>query len=103
MGLFGRRKSEAASAPAEAVTVQFEDGRSVSASVTVDCLGDSCPRPQLMTKKALAAAPRGQVIAVKIDNPTSLEAVHSMIPDLGGRHLGTAKLERGWTVVVERL
>ncbi len=105
MGLFGKRNADRGvdKSPAEPVTMQLEDGRAVSVTTTVNCLGDSCPRPQLLTKKALAAASHGAVIAVKIDNPTSLEAVHSMIPDLGGRHLGTVKGERGWTVIVERV
>jgi tRNA 2-thiouridine synthesizing protein A len=57
----------------------------------------------LLTKKALAHAASGDIIEVKIDNPTSLEAVIAMIPDFSGTHLGTIKGNRGWQVIVRKL
>ncbi len=103
MGLFGKKKAGGDIAPSVKETVTLEDGRSFEVVEVVDCLGDSCPRPQLLTKKALANAAPGDVIEVRIDNPTSLETVVSMIPDLGGGHLGTIKMNRGWHVVVKKL
>lgn len=102
MGLFGKKKTDDGAQAAQE-TITLEDGRSVEVADVVDCLGDSCPRPQLLTKKALGNAATGDVIEVKIDNPTSLEAVIAMIPDLGGSHLGTIKGNRGWQVIVEKL
>lgn len=101
MGLFGRNKPQGGeSAPGASVTL--EDGQTLAVAQVVDCLGDSCPRPQLMTKKSLAQAAAGDVIEVKIDNPTSLEAVVAMVPELGGTHLETLKGHRGWSVVIRR-
>lgn len=102
MGLFGRKAAEARDSDAGA-TITLEDGQNLAVQKVVDCLGDSCPRPQLMTKKALGSAASGEVIEVKIDNPTSLETVVSMIPEFGGTHLGTLKGKRGWSVVVRKI
>lgn len=101
MGLFGKKQAAEHAAVKDVITL--EDGRTVEATDSVDCLGDSCPRPQLLTKKALAQAAPGDIIEVKIDNPTSLEAVIAMIPDFSGSHLGTIKGNRGWQVVIQKL
>ena len=100
MGLFGgKKKAESQSTTATAV---LDDGQTVQIDEMVDCLGDSCPRPQLMTKKAMGKLASGQVVGVKIDNPTSMEAVVAMVPELGGTLVGSPKGERGWTVVIRR-
>ena len=100
MGLFSRSKP-AAEAPAGG-EVTLEDGTVVQISQVVDCIGDSCPRPQLMTKAAVAKAQPGDTIEVQIDNPTSVEAIPPLLPDLGATHLGTLKKERYWQVLVRR-
>jgi len=101
MGLFGSKKTQG-EAGAGGASVTLESGQTLALAQVVDCLGDSCPRPQLMTKKSLAQAASGDVIEVRIDNPTSLEAVVAMIPDLGGTLLETLKGSRGWSVVIRR-
>ena len=100
MGLFGSKKSEEPSAQATS-TITLGDQR-YTVSQVVDVLGDSCPRPQLMTKKALSKAAPGAVIEVMVDNPTSMEAIPPMMPELNGSHLGTLKAERYWRVFVRK-
>ena len=100
MGLFGSKKSEEPSAQATG-TITLGDQR-YTVSQVVDVLGDSCPRPQLMTKKALSKAAPGAVIEVMVDNPTSMEAIPPMMPELNGSHLGTIKAERYWRVFVRK-
>jgi tRNA 2-thiouridine synthesizing protein A len=100
MGLFGRSKEKPAASAAESVAL--DDGSTVTPNYVVDCLGDSCPRPQLMTKKAMSGAQSGEVIEVKIDNPTSMEAIPPMMPELHGTHLGTVKTDRYWRVIVRK-
>ncbi len=102
MGLFSRSKDKTNTASAGGETVTLEDGSTVSLAQVVDCLGDSCPRPQLMTKKAMSNAAGGAVIEVKIDNPTSMEAIPPMMPELNGTHLGTIKTDRYWRVIVRK-
>lgn len=102
MGLFGRKKSNEGESSGPQGSITLEDGNTVTIAQVVDCIGDSCPRPQLMTKKALGNAAPGEIIEVRIDNPTSMEAIPPMMPDLGARHLGTVKSGRYWSVVVTK-
>lgn len=100
MGLFSRSKPAQESAAGGEATL--EDGTVVQISQVVDCIGDSCPRPQLMTKAAVSKAQPGDTIEVQIDNPTSVEAIPPLLPDLGATHLGTLKKDRYWQVLVRR-
>ena len=100
MGIFGKKKesTEASSA----YETQLEDGTSIKVSAVIDCLGDSCPRPQLMTKAAMGKAQSGDNIEVQIDNPTSVEAIPPMMSELGGTHLATIKKDRYWQVLLQK-
>lgn len=101
MGLFGFGKGkEASGGPAGEVTLS--DGTTYTIAEKVDCIGDSCPRPQLMTKKALGSAGPGDVIEVMVDNPSSVEAIPPMLNDLGASHLETVKAERCWEIYVRK-
>lgn len=100
MGLFGRSKEKDNGVAGSSVSLS--DGRTVNISQVIDCLGDSCPRPQLMTKKAMSKAASGDVIEVRIDNPTSMEAIPPMMPELEGTHLETIKADRYWQVIVQK-
>lgn len=101
MGLFGMGKSKVAEqGPAGEVTLS--DGTTYTIARKVDCIGDSCPRPQLMTKKALSDAAPGDVIEVLVDNPSSVEAIPPMMNDLGASHLGTVKSARYWEIYVRK-
>ncbi len=101
MGLFSK-KTQVAAAAVPAAEAVLPDGTKVAVQQQVNCLGDSCPRPQLLTKKALAAAAQGDVIEVLIDNPTSVEAIPPMMPGLASTHLATVRAERCWRVFVRK-
>jgi len=103
MGLFGKKsntddKKGSNTAPGR-VTL---DGNDIDVTTRIDCIGDSCPRPQLMTKSALKDASSGDVIEIDVDNPTSMEALPAVITENGGTHLGTARQPRHWQVVGRR-
>lgn len=100
MGLFGRSKDKDSGQASSSLTLG--NGDTVEISQIIDCLGDSCPRPQLMTKKAMSKAASGDVIEVRIDNPTSMEAIPPMMPELEGTHLETIKTDRYWQVIVQK-
>ena len=103
MGLFGSGKKDKKQAEAKpAGEVKLSDGTSVQVSQLVDCLGDSCPRPQLMTKKALGKANPNEVIEVLVDNPSSMEAIPPMLPGLQATHLETLKGERRWEILIRK-
>ena len=102
MGLFNRNKDKNDNAGQSSGSITLSNGETLAISKVIDCLGDSCPRPQLMTKKAMANAATGDVIEVRIDNPTSMEAIPPMMPELNGTHLETIKTDRFWQVIVRK-
>lgn len=102
MGLFGRKKSNTETTTETPASITLEDGTSWMPARIIDCIGDSCPRPQLMTKKAITTAAAGDVIEVRVDNPTSMEAIPPMMPGLDARHLGTVKSGSFWSVLVTK-
>lgn len=102
MGLFGRNKDKSNGNGQDGGSLVLSNGETVAITQVIDCLGDSCPRPQLMTKKAMAQAAAGDVIEVRIDNPTSMEAIPPMMPELNGTHLETIKADRYWQVIVRK-
>ena len=91
MGLFSKNKESHKTAAHEIGVAQLDNGTEVTVANTVDCIGDSCPRPQLMTRKAVDTAAPGDIVAVVIDNPTSVEAIPPMCPGLGATHLETRR------------
>ncbi len=101
MGLFGKKKSSESEDSSGSVTL--ENGESIALKSTVDCIGDSCPRPQLMTKSALGKITSGDVISILVDNPTSMEALPAIVTENGGEHIGTIREGRHWQVVARRL
>ncbi|WP_137703320.1 sulfurtransferase TusA family protein [Marimonas lutisalis] len=101
MGLFGKKKKDAgASGPVGEATLS--NGDTVSIAQTVDCIGDSCPRPQLLTKKAVGQVGSGDVIEVLLDNPSSVEALPPMCDELDAVHLDTKQEPRCWKVYIRK-
>ncbi|PLX37627.1 MAG: hypothetical protein C0606_04900 [Hyphomicrobiales bacterium] len=101
MGLFGfgnKGKETAATGG----TVTLSDGTSYPVAVVVDCIGDSCPRPQLMTKKTINSVETGDIIEVLVDNPSSVEALPPMCDEIGASHLETVKDTRSWHVYIRK-
>lgn len=100
MGLFGKKKDAAASGPVGEATLS--NGNVITITQSVDCIGDSCPRPQLMTKKAVGQVGTGDVIEVLVDNPSSVEALPPMCDELGATHLETIQAPRCWKVYIQK-
>jgi tRNA 2-thiouridine synthesizing protein A len=100
MGLFGtKKKVEENIVGGPAV---LADGKKIQVARRVDCLGVSCPRPQLMTKKAIAEIGVGEVIEVLADNPSSVEALPPMCDELGATHLETVKAPDCWRIYIRK-
>jgi tRNA 2-thiouridine synthesizing protein A len=102
MALFGIKERKDTAQAASVGQITLGDGRAVAVARQVDCLGDSCPRPQLMTKKALGQSNPGDVIEVMVDNPSSVEALPPLCAELGATHLETRKAERCWQVFIRK-
>ncbi|MCF8177572.1 MAG: sulfurtransferase TusA family protein [Sulfuritalea sp.] len=100
MGLFGsKKKVEEAPVGGEAV---LTNGTTIQIARRIDCLGVSCPRPQLMTKKAINEVAIGEVIEVLVDNPSSVEALPPLCDDLDATHLETLKASNCWRVYIRK-
>ncbi|MBK6629756.1 MAG: sulfurtransferase TusA family protein [Betaproteobacteria bacterium] len=100
MGLFGsKKKVEETSTGGEAV---LSDGSRVQLARKVDCRGDSCPRPQLMTKKAVSEVGPGAVVEVMVDNPSSVEALPPMCNELNATHMETIKDPNCWRIYIKK-
>ena len=100
MGLFSRKKTEEKCGDAGEATLS--NGDVVTITTRVDCIGDSCPRPQLMTKKAVGQLGSGEVVEVLVDNPSSVEALPPMCDELNAVHLDTVTAERCWKVYIRK-
>jgi len=102
MSLFGFGKKDAPAKTGPVGEARLSDGAMVQIAQRVDCIGDSCPRPQLMTKKALDTSTSGDVIEVLVDNSSSVEAIPPMLPGLQATHLETIKGDRRWEIYIRK-
>lgn len=68
----------------------------------VACEGEGCPKPQLLTLKALNESPVGSVVEVVTDNLSVVETIPSMMDIYEGVHLGTIRGEENWRIYVRR-
>lgn len=102
MGLFGKGKQVKDEGPAQTANVTVPGVGTLVIARQVNCLGDSCPRPQLLTKKALGQVNDGDVVEVLVDNPSSVEAIPPMMAELHSTHLATVKDPRQWRVYVRK-
>lgn len=69
---------------------------------SVDCLGAMCPRPQLLTMKVLGEVGPGEVIEVRMDNPTAVEGFPALAQTLGCTHLATVREPACWCVYLRK-
>ncbi len=100
MGLFGtKKKVEEVVVGGEAV---LSGGTKIQIARRVECLGVSCPRPQLMTKKAVNEAAVGDIIEVLADNPSSVEALPPLCDELDATHLETVKASHCWHIYIRK-
>jgi tRNA 2-thiouridine synthesizing protein A len=102
MGLFNKNKNKNTNKVESNRNVTLEDGTTITSDVVVDCIGDSCPRPQLMTKSAFNKAMPGDIIVIDIDNPTSMEALPPMMVELNGTHIDTLFIDKHWEVILKK-
>ena len=70
--------------------------------VKVDCIGAVCPRPQLLTMRALDHMSDGEVLELLVDNPSSAEAIPAMGLTLGSTHLVTIHDNDCWRIYVRK-
>lgn len=69
----------------------------------LDCSGEMCPRPQLLTKRAVVKEMDvGQVLELVVDNPSSPDLVPTIMNDIGAVHLHTVRTEHEWKLYIRK-
>lgn len=103
MWWFGRQKQRRANAVTRVERNVTVDGfGSLPVQVHIDCLGAVCPRPQLLTMRALDHMQDGEVLELLVDNPGSAEAIPAMGMTLGSTHLLTVHDDGCWRIYVRK-
>lgn len=103
MWWFGRRKQQRTSAVSRVDhSVDLEGYGLLTVHVRIDCLGAVCPRPQLLTMRALDHMEEGEVLELVVDNPGSAEAIPAMGLTLGSTHLVTVHDDGSWRIYVRK-
>jgi TusA-related sulfurtransferase len=71
-------------------------------ALSLNFVGDTCLRTNLLTKRALADAADGDVIEVITDNLSSVETIPFMLPNYNGVHLATCQDAQCWKIYVQK-
>ena len=74
----------------------------VHIACTIRCVNDHCPRPQLLTLKALTQVNNGDVIELVSDNPATVETIPAMMLTLDGKHLATIRDGDLWRLYLRK-
>ena len=82
--------------------VQLQDGTKVTVKHRLDCIGDTCPRPQLKLKKNIKGMESGEIVEVLINNPPSLETLPTLCPEIGANHLDSLKEPNLWKLYIQK-
>lgn len=98
---FTKRKRRVAPTPvADNHWVDLPGLGMVRVARTVNCIGDGCPKPQLLTLKALNLVSDGDAVELISDNVTAVETIPAMMLAAYGRHLATVRSDGCWKVYV---
>ena len=82
--------------------VQLQDGTKVTVNNRLDCIGDTCPRPQLKLKKSIKGMESGEIVEVLINNPPSLETLPALCPEIGATQLDSLKETNLWKLYIQK-
>lgn len=69
---------------------------------SLNFLGDTCLRTNLLTKRALAYSEDGDVIEIITDNPSSAETIPFMSSNYNSLHLATVHAEQCWKIYLRK-
>ena len=97
-----KKRTDMQAIAVEKVEVDIPGVGPVTVARTVNCIGDGCPKPQLMTLKALNQVEDGDIVELVSDNPTAVETIPAMMLSAYGSHLATVRTEGCWKVYVRK-
>ena len=79
------------------------DADRVHVDRVLDCSGEMCPRPQLLTKRTIVKEMQvGQVLELVVDNPSSPDLVPTIMNDIGAVHLHTVRSGQDWRLYIRK-
>lgn len=82
--------------------IQLPDGSNISVSRTADCVGATCPRPQMVTMHTLEEMHQGEILELVSDNPTTVETIPALAMVLFCKHLATVHEDNGWRIYIQK-
>ena len=82
--------------------VLLQDGSKVTVNNRLDCIGDTCPRPQLKLKKSIKGMESGEIVEVLINNPPYLETLPALYPEIGATQLDSLKEQNLWKLYIQK-
>lgn len=68
----------------------------IEVCIEVNCLGATCPRPQMLAMKAFACLAPGEVMEIVSDNPSSVEALQALALNIDARYLAQQREANTW-------
>lgn len=71
-------------------------------TLSLNFVGDTCLRTNLLTKRAIAEAADKDVIEIITDNLSSIETILFMSPNYNGVHLATCQDAQCWRIYVQK-
>lgn len=74
----------------------------IKVTIRIDCIGASCPRPQMLAIKALEQLEEGEVVEMISDNPSSVESLGSLMEVLDSTHVATLKEASQWRIYLSK-
>ncbi len=103
MWFFGKKPGrQSVTVKCEGRVVDIHELGSIHIQVSIDCRGAVCPRPQMLTMKALDQMQEGEVVELLVDNPGSAEAIPAMTLTLGSFHLATIRETDYWSIYLRK-
>lgn len=103
MGWLDRLRWSRRSAPVSVLRrVDLPQWGSVALARSIDCLGEMCPRPQLLTVKVVDEIGVGEVIEVLTDNAAAVEGFPALAMKLNCEHLATVREAGHWRIYLRR-
>ncbi|MGD2248029.1 MAG: sulfurtransferase TusA family protein [Candidatus Methanofastidiosia archaeon] len=70
-------------------------------TITVDCVGETCPVPLVETRKAIRKAKSGDIIEITGDHPASKQEIPMAVKELGLELLEIDEKNNTWTIKIK--
>lgn len=70
-------------------------------TITVDCVGETCPVPLVETRKAIRKASSGDIIEITGDHPASKQEIPMAVKELGLKLIEIDEHNHTWTIKIK--